>query len=182
MGSPYHWTSRHTVVSLSVPHVWDIIGKFCYNVCVLLPRFLLMFSNFYYIGLIYWLLSFIVFFFSTVKVVCLKLIWHFPKITPSGRLKWNLSQIFGILMVSTCCSTLNNICYNVLFNKVNVSSVLKLRFGNTNDLRFCNMSVSRNKTCSSLNRSTTERPIPCDSLFVTKECNSLLLFLMIWFY
>jgi len=40
-------------------------------------------------------------FLFTVKVAFLKLIWHFQKTTLSGHLKWNLSQIFGTLMVGT---------------------------------------------------------------------------------
>lgn len=32
MGSPHHWASRHTVVSLSLLHTWAIVGEMCYYV------------------------------------------------------------------------------------------------------------------------------------------------------
>lgn len=102
MGSPYHRASRHTLVSLSLSYVWDIVGEICYYVVIwtiLVTSIALDVWNFY--NTFPLLLIFLWSFLFTVKVVCLKLIWHFPKITLSGHLKWNLSQIFGTLMVGS---------------------------------------------------------------------------------
>ena len=79
MGSPYHRASRHTVVRPPLDYHQLLLLWMCWN--------LYKMNNFLFI--------------STVKVVCLKLIWLFPKTTLSGHRKWNLSQIFGTLMVRT---------------------------------------------------------------------------------
>lgn len=95
MGSPYHRASRHTVVSLMLHYIWDKTGGallFCMSWAMY------TWMTFYGFNSCYFFLSVLLF---IVKVVFLKLIWHFPKTIRSGRLKWNLSQIFGILMVGT---------------------------------------------------------------------------------
>lgn len=95
MGSPYNRSPRHSVVSYDLSHNSALAG-----------RIVILFSPLNFVAdMIYKIWCDTVFFFLllslTVKVVCSKLIWHFPKTTPSGHPRWNLSQIFGTLMVSS---------------------------------------------------------------------------------